>query len=232
MTGSSQKAGEIKIAVVTGGHSFDVLNFHRLFRCLKGVDTYIQHMDDFASSPQEVRDSYDAVLFYTMLREGPTDEGMPWYAGQPKTALEHLGDTEQGIFMLHHAILAYPQWQFWSDLCGIQERSFGYHADQTIQVELTHVEHPITKGLTTWDMVDETYTMSEPGEGNEILLTVDHPNSMRAVAWTRTYKKTRVFCYALGHDNQAWSNPSFRTVLERGIRWVAGKESTSVWSSS
>jgi hypothetical protein len=216
-----QETPGISVAVVTGGHSFDVVNFHALFRSLKGVNAYIQHLDDFAASPEKARDSYDVVLFYFMPTENPADENIPWYAGKPKTALEHLGETEQGILLLHHAILAYPQWPIWSEIVGIQERSFGYHNDQTIHVDVADAEHPITQDLTGWELVDETYTMDNAGAGSDILLTVDHPKSMRTVAWTRGHKNARVFCYALGHDNQAWSNSSFRQVLTQGIRWAA-----------
>ena len=104
------KSDPAKIAVVTGGHNYDVVNFNLLFRSLEGIDAYIQHMDDFTASPEEVRDSYNAVLFYTMLMDNPRDEGAPGYAGLPRTVLDHLGQTKQGIFMLHHAILAYPQY--------------------------------------------------------------------------------------------------------------------------
>ena len=38
----------IKVAVVTGGHRFDVPNFHGLFRKLEGVDAFIQSLEDFA----------------------------------------------------------------------------------------------------------------------------------------------------------------------------------------
>lgn len=65
--------------MVTGGHPFDVLSFHKLFRSMPCVDAIIQHMDDFATSPVKVRDSYDAVLFYIMLMQGPSNEGLPWY---------------------------------------------------------------------------------------------------------------------------------------------------------
>lgn len=220
-----QEKPGIETAVVTGGHGFDVLNFHRLFRSLEGVDAYIQHMDDFASSPEHVRDSYDVVLFYMMLMEGPSDEGLPGYAGKPQTALERLGETGQGVFVLHHALLAYPQWPVWDEIVGIQDRRFDYYHGQTIRVEIANSEHPITQGLLAWDMVDETYTMNDAGEDSEILLTVDHPQSMKTIAWTRTYRTARVCCCELGHDNEAWSHPSFRTALARGIRWAAGRTS-------
>jgi len=212
-----------KTAVVTGGHEYDVVKLHLLFRGLDGIDAYIQHMDDFASSPEEVRDSYDAVVFYTMLMEGPHEEGLPGYAGKPKAAVEHLGATSQGIIMLHHAILAYPQCETWSDIVGITKRSFGFHIGQSIHVQVSDSDHPVTAGLKEWDMIDETYTMSEPGSDSHPLLTVDHPKSMRTIAWTRQYRMSRVLCLQSGHDDGTWRNARFREVLRRGILWCSGR---------
>jgi hypothetical protein len=213
----------IRVAVVTSGHAYDVPNFHWLFRAMPGLEAYIQHMDDFASSPEPVRDSYEVVLFYIMLMAGPTDDQLPWYAGKPKTALEHLGATPQGLLVLHHALLAYPQWPAWSELVGIADRKFGFYMQQNLRLHVAHQDHPITHGLTDWDMVDETYTMADAGEGSTVLLTVDHPKSMKTLAWARQYKKSRVFCLQSGHDNVTWANPGFRQVLERGLRWCALK---------
>ena len=213
---------QIKTAVITGGHSFDVIEFHELFRALPSLDAYIQHLDDFAASPQEVRDSYDALCFYFFPQPDPTDEG-PWWTGAPKAAMEHLGQTEQGIVVLHHALLAYPDWPLWAEIVGIENRSFDYYHGETMNVYPTAVEHPITRGLAPWTMVDETYDMADAGEGSEILLTTDHPKSMKTIAWTRSWNRSRVFCCELGHDHVAWQDPNFRTVLERGVQWSVGK---------
>jgi uncharacterized protein len=211
-----------KIAVVTGGHSYDVVNFHALFRSMAGrFEIYIQNMDDFASSPKEVRHAYDAVVFYIMLMDGPKDEGNPWYAGKPLTALSELGEAKQGILVLHHAILAYPQWQVWNEIVGIHDRKFGYHIGERIRVEVTNAKHPITQGLKDWEMTDETYTMLDAGAGSEILLSVNHPKSMKHIAWTRQYRNARVFNFQSGHDSATWVDPNFRDVLARGIAWCA-----------
>lgn len=212
----------LKLAVVTGGHSYDVPNFHRLFRAIgDGMDVYIQHMDDFAASPTEVRQSYDVVLFYIMLMHGPSDEGNAWYAGKSKTALEGLGNTAQGIVVLHHAILAYPEFDLWHQLTGITERSFGYYIGESVIAHIAEPDHPIVSGLRDWSMTDETYTMAEPDMKSRVILTYDHPKSMRAIAWTREYEKSRVFNYQAGHDNATWQDPNFRAVLQRGIVWAA-----------
>jgi len=212
-----------KVAVVTGGHSYDVPNFHRLFRAIGGAEAYIQHMEDFASSPREVREGYDVVLFYIMLMEGPTDENVAWFGGKPKTALEDLGRTKQGIFVLHHAILAYPKWPVWAQMVGIADRSFDFHMDQRLHVDVADRDHPITHGLAAWDMIDETYTMADAGPDSHVLLTCEHPKSMKTLAWTRQHGLSRVLCFESGHDNQTWANAGFRQVLARGIQWCAGR---------
>jgi type 1 glutamine amidotransferase len=215
----------LKVAVVTGGHQYDVPNFHQLFRRMPDLDVYIQHIEDFAASSQAVRDAYEVVLFYIMMVDGPIDEGLPDYAGQPKSALAHLGETKQGIFMLHHALLAYPAWPIWNELVGIQQpwANFGYQHDETLQVNVADPIHPITKDISSWEMIDETYRMNEPDDNSHPLLTVEHERSMRAIAWTRQYKQSRVFCLQSGHDHQTWQNEQFCEIVDRGILWCAGR---------
>lgn len=217
------ESSQIKTAVVTGGHSYQVVEFRRLFRALEGIDAYVQHIEDFASSAEEARDSYDVIVFYFMPLGAPSDEDNPWYAGNPRTALAHLGTTEQGLVILHHAILAYPDWPVWRTIAGIEKREFDYHHDQEVTLDIADADHPITWGLTRWKMVDETYEMNEPDPDSHVLLTTDHAKSMKSFAWTRTYRNARVFSFAAGHDNQTWTNRQFRTVLTRGIHWAAGR---------
>lgn len=212
----------VKLAVVTGGHSYDVPNFHALFRALPGVDAYIQHMDDFASSSKATREGYDAVLFFTMATAAPTDDG-PWYAGKPLTALSELGETSQGIVMLHHALVDHHKWEPWEQMTGCAGDFRDYHVGETVTTLIADAAHPITAGLESWTMTDETYEMSEPFEGSHVLLTSDHPRSMTALAWTRQYRQSRVFCYQAGHDNATWADTHFREVLARGIAWAAGR---------
>jgi putative membrane-bound dehydrogenase-like protein len=42
--------------------------------------------------------------------------------------------------------------------------------------------------------------------------------------WVRTHGKGRVFYTAWGHDERTWGNPGFQNLIERGIRWAAGKD--------
>ncbi len=214
---------EIKLAVVTGGHNFDVLNFNLLFRDLKDMDTYIQHMDDFTASSEAMRDSYDAILFYNYITEIPNDATSPWWAGKRESALKHLGTKSQGIVVMHHAILSYPGWFLWNDLVGIKDRSFKYFFDQDVELEIAS-KHPSTEGLTNWHMKDETYLMADakPADGNTVLLKTTHKNSFNTLAWVRKYKNSKVICLQSGHDSLAWRNPTFKKFLHQTILWSVG----------
>jgi hypothetical protein len=67
------------------------------------------------------------------------------------------------------------------------------------------------------------YDMRDCGDDSQVLLTTDHPKSMRTIAWARTFRRSRVLCTASGHDHVTYADPHFRRFLGRGIQWVAGR---------
>lgn len=213
----------LSVAVVTGGHAYDVRAFEEALRSLSGVDFYVQSLDDFTYSPEQAA-TYDVVLFYTMHRLTPGQE-LPWYQRRIFSTLETLGTTNQGIVILHHALVAFLDWPLWSELIGMQDRTMeSYHFGESVTTNIA-AAHPITESLTPWTMTDETYRMPDahPEDGNTILLTTDHPQSMATLAWTRQYRNARVFCYQSGHDGRTFDDQNFRRVLERGISWAGNR---------
>lgn len=204
----------MKIAVVTGEHGFREKDFDAVFLSMKDIEFIRKDLDVFVDDTN--KEEYETVVFYNFHRPYPTDT-------QEKTILD-LTERGQGMVILHHAILAFPEWDAYSEMCGIDSRSdFGYYPKQTLQMQITDPTHPITKGLSNWEMGDETYTMKSADEDSTILLTVDHPNSMDVIGWTREYENSRIFCLQSGHDNVTYSDPNFREVLQRGIHWCANQ---------
>jgi type 1 glutamine amidotransferase len=199
---------------VTGQHNFDVPAFHALFRSLPGIDFYIQDLENLVADTEGVFDQYAAFVFYNFHRTTPQ--------GRMKAMLERLGESQQGIVVMHHALLAFPDWPLWSQIVGIEDRSFEYYHGETVDIEVTDADHPISQGLASWRMNDETYLMDDTTEGSRVLLTTDHPKSMRTIAWTRQLKNARVFCLESGHGHETYVDPNYRTVLSRGILWAAG----------
>ena len=205
----------IKLAVITGNHPFEVPEFTDLFRSLSGIDSYLQDLENFAADFSDVRAQYDVFLFYNMHNEPPDQAS--------RRVIERLGESKQGLFLLHHGILGFGNWHIWSEIVGIENRRFTYHPGEKVNVEIVDSNHPITKGLSSWSMMDELYRMEDAGEGSHIILGAHHPKSLRTLAWVRQYRNSPVFCFASGHGKDTWAERNFRTVVERGIRWLAGR---------
>ena len=216
----------LKIAVITGGHPFDLPAFHSLFREMEGVDSYIQHLDDFGTSPEEIRDAYDAVVFYTMQIEVPMVEDT-WFTRDPRPAIERLFERGQGVVVLHHSFFAFPDWPFWDEVVGMENRTsnpdegFSFHFDVDQMIEVEEPSHPILQGVETFKTSDEGYHMPNERIDGQLLLKVNHPDTMESTAWTRELRSSRVFCFQLGHDTVGWGHPAFRKILSQGISWVA-----------
>ena len=201
----------LEIAVVTGEHGFEEAKFDAAFASMDGIAPTREELPAFVADPR--RDAYDAVVFYNF------HQGVPDSA--TAEALTGLTERGQGIVVLHHAILAFLDWEEWGRLVGLSNREFGYDPGQRIRVEVADPTHPIAQGVEPWEMTEETYSMEGPGSDSVAVLTVDHPKSMRVVGWAREHGNARVFCFQCGHDNRAYREPMFRRVLANAIRWVA-----------
>ena len=228
--------GKIKTAVITGEHAYDVVGFQSMLRSLPEIEAYPQNMWDFVFDSARGPGNYDVLVFYNWQqstlaeKDGKLEPGTSKQSGAIKEMLEGLGDGDQGIFLLHQALMAFPDWSLWRELIGMRQRG-GNHSsafDQTVRIYVADTKHPITATLEPWDIVDETYNIDDADEDSHILLTTDHPQSMKTIAWTRTFGKARVFCYQNGHDNQAYSNPGFRTVVGQSIQWLARRQTTII----
>jgi hypothetical protein len=226
---------KVTTAVVTGEHPFNVPGFHNLFRSLPGVDPYPQHMDQFIADWGKVRTRYDVVLFFNFHQATPPANERGWWQSGTEDALKELGETQQGIVVLHHAIVAFPQWEFWSELVGIPHADRTYAFDEmlgtlsfceTLHLEIADPEHPITQGLSAWELYGETWDFgaTKPGPDCHTLLVTDHPKMrLKAMAWAHPFRNARVFCLQPGHNNDSYADQNFRTVLSRGIQWAAGR---------
>jgi len=202
----------MRIAVVTGGHWFPEQEFDALFLGMTGIQFVREELADFVADDE--RDAYDAVVFYNYHQETPDEE--------TREAVLRIAEDGRGIVVLHHGLLAFPEWDVWRRVCGIDIYSAGHANDVDLLVHVDDSTHPITAGMADFKMVDETYLMGDPDDDCHVLLSVDHPDSMSRLAWARTYGDSRVFCIQCGHDGKAYATPEFQEILARGIRWSGG----------
>ena len=96
------------------------------------------------------------------------------------------------------------------------------------RVNITNHDHPITAGLSDFDMRSEQYFM-HVDPSNKVLATTtfggEHApwieGAVVPVVWTKMYGKGKVAYSSLGHVASDFEVPEARTISERCFMWAA-----------
>jgi len=222
---TGQTSHPLRLLILTGGHDFDEDAFFGIFKAMDGISwTHVRFPQEAEEKLKpEAADQYDVALFYDMYQNSEP-HGNDW--------LKVLEKGKPTVF-LHHALGSYIHWPIYGEILGGHANFFPnqvvegvpnstYKHDVAFRVHIADRDHPITRGLEDFDIVDETYDHYTVNPDVHVLLTVDHPDSGKVIAWTHTYKNSPIVYLQLGHGPSAYDNPNFRKILERSIRWVAG----------
>jgi len=221
---NQKKADPVRVLLITGGHGFDKEPFYAFMESLQGITvTEVKHPKALAMFRPENRSSYDVVLLYDMPNAITEQE--------QKDFIDCLKEGK-GLVVWHHAYCSYDDWpeyqtiiggryyhRAWTDDDGVLHQRSRYKHDVQLTVNIADANHPITKNLQGFDIIDEAYGNGVINPGVHILLTVDHPDCTPAVAWTNNYGNSKVVTILLGHDNLAWTNPNFVKLLTQAIVW-------------
>ena len=81
-------------------------------------------------------------------------------------------------------------------------------------------EHPVTDGLDDFIIHDEVYGGFNVLPTVQPLLSTDHPESGKVIAWTNNYGKSRIIYIQLGHDHNSYRDPNYRRLIQQSIEWV------------
>ena len=84
--------------------------------------------------------------------------------------------------------------------------------------------HPVTRGISDYEVHDETYNLFDVASDVHVLLTTQEPKSNKVIGWAKTYGPARVVYLQSGHDHFAYENPNFRKIVQQAIRWTARKD--------
>lgn len=218
----------LRVLLTYGGHGFQQKEFFAFWDALPGVTyTKCELPRDANRLQPGLEKQYDAIVLYDMVKE---------FTPEQQKAFTNLLNTGIGLVATHHSLGAHDRWPEFSKIIGgkylhqpatiegqeLPASNFAH--DQDINVTIADQEHPITKGLAGFTIHDETYGKGYVATGVHVLLTTDHPQCTREVAWTTQYGRSRVCYLMFGHDNQAWANPNYQELILRAIRWSAAKD--------
>jgi type 1 glutamine amidotransferase len=218
---------EVKVLVVTGGHSYDEAGFDQLLANLPIKYDLVKHPDAFDMFSAEKIKNYQTVLLYDMP-ENITEIAQKDFLSMLENGI--------GLVVLHHAVCSYRHWPEYMRIVGgryahtpwtkddIEYPASTYEHDVLLNVKVGELEHPVTQGVEDFQIVDEVYGNMEILPIVHPLLFTDEPLSSPLLCWVNRYGNSRIVTLTLGHDKQAWENPVFIRLLSQAIRWTSEKE--------
>jgi len=179
---------------------------------LAGRGIQVTYTDKLADLNRQTLKAYDALVIYANINDiGP---------GQEQALLDYV-EGGGGFVPLHCASYCFLNSPRYIALVGAQ---FQRHGTGEFDTKIVDPSHPIMKGFEPFHTWDETYVHHKHNDKDRHLLQVRaEGKSEEPWTWVRTQGKGRVFYTAYGHDARTWQNPSFHDLVERGIRWAAGK---------
>lgn len=226
--GEEQEMAEkepIRVLVVTGGHDFEREPFFALFQGYEDLTCQaVEHPRAHDLFKPEAAASYDVIVLYDMWQD-ITEEA--------KAHFISLLQRGKGLVALHHSLGSYQGWEEYTQIIGGKYHLQPYMKDgqerpaSTFQhgvrftVQIADPDHPVTRGLTSFEILDETYGLFEVLPQVKPLLTTEEPTSGPTIGWAHTYGRSRVVYLQLGHDHAAYENPAYRRLVVQAIRWTA-----------
>jgi uncharacterized protein len=223
---SLQAAEKTKTLIITGGHGFQKEPFFKVFQDNPNI-TFTHAAQGKTAEAYEREDllTYDVVVLYDYMLTNITEV--------QKSKFLSLFDKGTGLVVLHHALCSYQNWPEYEKIVGgkylmkeeVKEGdmvfpSSDYQHDVDYSVQVVAKDHPITAGVKDFKIHDEIYKRYRVLPNVTPLITTDHSESGKPLMWAKHYKKSKVVYLQLGHDQAAYNDSNYRTLVGRAITWV------------
>lgn len=122
-----------------------------------------------------------------------------------------------GLVALHATAVAAKEHPELAALLGGHFES--HPPKQRFLVSPARADCALARGLKAFEIEDERYELTlRPDVSVE--LTTDVDGRVLPLAWTRSEGLGRVAYVSLGHDESAWREPAYSTLVVRALRWA------------
>jgi type 1 glutamine amidotransferase len=215
VSGEEAASQKIKILFVQGGGHDWKGNFALLDEVLRKTGDFAVTMsEDLNELKAENIKKYDVVLFY--------GSGMEFKDAEQEKGLCDFVREGRAYAGIHSATDSFKKSDAYWELVGGR---FAGHGGGKFSVYIHDQEHPITAGLTEFEIQDETYSHQyHKNMCMRSLIRMNRGEERQSMGWVQPYGKGRVFYTSLGHGREAWTNPQFQRLVVRGLYWSAGRK--------
>lgn len=218
----------LNVLIVTGGHRFEREAFFDMFNGYPDIQwTESSHPDVLELFGKKEMKQYDVIVFYDM------PDGIDPTPEQKKAIIEMFQKGKAAVF-LHHSLLSYQEWDEFINIIGgryYHEKKrmapdgkmmlSAYQHDVKHIIKIADTTHPVTSGLSDFEICDEAYSHYYLKPDIKPLLTTSHPSCDSIIGWSNRYYNSQIVYLMNGHDHHAFDNENFRKLLINAIRWTA-----------
>ncbi|MBN2165028.1 MAG: ThuA domain-containing protein [Marinilabiliaceae bacterium] len=209
----------INILLISSERKIPDSTFFEMFNHFNGIK--YQHVIQPKANEwieQGFTDNFDALVFYD-LYDSITEP--------QKAAYFQLLKKGKPMLFIHHSLVSYQNWDSFKTIIGgkyFREDSVNgastFEHNVTIPVKITDVNHPVTKGINNFVIVDETYDNCLILDDSQPLLTTDRIGNMPYLAWIRDVENSKVIYIQIGHDKRAFTNCNYQKIIYQAIKYL------------
>ena len=141
-----------------------------------------------------------------------------------RSGLQNHLAAGRSLLAMHSSIMSLTTMPEWREILRgtwIDGRSMHPPRGKTTILR-SAVDHPITAGLTDFQIVDERYSYLETDSGITVLYEHEHDGVQHPLVWARPSDQYRVVYDGLGHDSASYDSAGHRTLLSRSVNWLLG----------
>ena len=257
------EADKRNILLVTRGHAFSRDPFYAIFEDNPDIEfSAVEHPAAQLMFDPAIARHFDCYVLYDMpgIKFKRYGDGVPAFIEPPqyfKDGLLAMLDQGKPLVILHHASAAWPAWPEWAEIVGarflyqpmrvrgVLKPDSGYRIDVSHRVSPL-CDHPITEGVTPFDLVDELYLFEVFEDSITPLFASDftfaaenfysaklalagqmnsnqgwtHAPGSNIVGWVKRYRNSPIVYLQFGDGPETYRNPQFRKILQNAIGWA------------
>jgi len=182
--------------------------------------------------PAEI--SAEMLKDYDLIFNGwtgfPKTKGHLWGLDTEK-AIDDFVAGGKGMASFHAGSSSFHDWDGYQKIIGaVWGKGTGHGRYHKFTVNMTEIDHPITKGMKSFETSDELWhrmAVLQPTPGRKVLAVAMSAKANRgtgeneAIAICTTFGKGRGFYTSLGHDVRSLETPGCKLLMLRGLEWAA-----------
>lgn len=214
----------INVLVCTGGKKIDSLSFLKVFSEMDNITyKHVIHPRSLEYIQSGEVNNFDIIVFYDLVQK--------INAVQRKAFLDLLQEGKPMLF-LHHSLVSYQEWNEYEKIIGgrfrqsrnksdsLKYKQSTYRHDVEIPVEIIKPNHPITRDIDDFIILDEVYGDIEIQNSVIPILKTSHPENTPYLGWENQYANSPIIYLQLGDKTSTYSNKTFRQLIRQSIHYL------------